>query len=76
MGKNKQKKAEYIKHPLDEDTLGDQMTMFGKDDAPFQGGREEGGTSLTGGKRQACANVRSSMRLRGRGLVFQGFARI
>ena len=38
-GKNKQKIAEYIKHQLDEDRLGDQMTMFGKDDDPFKGGK-------------------------------------
>ena len=39
VGKNKQKIAEYIRHQLDEDKLGEQMTMFGKDDDPFKGGR-------------------------------------
>lgn len=31
--------AEYIRHQLDEDKLGEQMTMFGKDDDPFKGGK-------------------------------------
>ena len=39
VGKNKQKIAEYIRHQLDEDRLGDQMTMFGKYDDPFKGGK-------------------------------------
>ena len=39
VGKNKQKIAEYIRHQLDEDKLGEQMTMFGKDDDPFKGGK-------------------------------------
>ena len=39
VGKNKEKIAEYIRHQLEEDKLGDQMTMFGKDDDPFQGGK-------------------------------------
>ena len=39
VGKNKQKIAEYIKHQLDEDRIGEQMTMFGKDDDPFKGGK-------------------------------------
>ena len=39
VGKNKQKIAEYIKHQLDEDKIGEQMTMFGKDDDPFKGGK-------------------------------------
>ena len=39
VGKNKQKIAEYIRHQLDEDKLGEQLTMFGKDDDPFKGGR-------------------------------------
>ena len=39
VGKNKQKIAEYIRHQLDEDKMGEQMTMFGKDDSPFKGGR-------------------------------------
>lgn len=30
VGKDKQKIAEYIKHQLDEDKMGEQMTMFGK----------------------------------------------
>jgi len=39
VGKNKEKIAEYIKHQLDEDRLGEQMTMLGKDDDPFRGGK-------------------------------------
>ena len=39
VGKNKQKIAEYIRHQLDEDKKGEQMTMFGKDDSPFKGGK-------------------------------------
>lgn len=40
VGKNKAKIAEYIKHQLDEDKLGEQMTMFGKNnDDPFKGSR-------------------------------------
>ena len=35
VGKDKKKIAEYIKHQLDEDRLGEQMTMLGKDDDPF-----------------------------------------
>lgn len=31
--------AEYIKHQLDKDRLDDHMTMLGKDDDPFKGGR-------------------------------------
>ena len=36
VGKNKQKIAEYIQNQLREDRLGEQMTMFGKDDDPFK----------------------------------------
>ncbi len=39
VGKNKQKIAEYIRRQMDEDKLGEQLTMFGKDDDPFKGGR-------------------------------------
>ena len=39
VGKNKQKIAEYIKHQLEEDRLGEQMTMFGKEEDPFKGGK-------------------------------------
>ena len=42
------------------------MTMFGKDDDPFKGGKEEKGPSCTGGEGQACAEARASMGLRGR----------
>ena len=38
-GKNKQKIAEYIRRQLEEDKLGEQLTMFGKDDDPFKGGK-------------------------------------
>ena len=37
-GKNAKKIAEYIKHQLDEDKLGEQMTMLGKEN-PFTGSR-------------------------------------
>ena len=39
VGKNKQKIAEYIRRQLEEDKLGEQLTMFGKDDDPFKGGK-------------------------------------
>ena len=39
VGKNKQKIAEYIKHQLEEDRQGEQLTMLGKGDDPFKGGR-------------------------------------
>ena len=39
VGKNTKAIAEYIKHQLDEDKLGEQMTMLGKsNDNPFTGG--------------------------------------
>ena len=38
VGKDKAKIAEYIKHQLDEDRMGEQMTMLGKDD-PFTGSK-------------------------------------
>ena len=38
VGKNAKKIAEYIKHQLDEDKLGEQMTMLGKEN-PFTGSR-------------------------------------
>ena len=66
VGKNKEKIAEYIRHQLEEDKLGDQMTMFGKDDDPFKCGKQQKSPSLTGGKQQTHADARPSMRLRGR----------
>ena len=39
VGKNKAKIAEYIRNQLQEDKLGEQMTMLGKDDGPFKGGK-------------------------------------
>ena len=39
VGKDKVKIAEYIKHQLDEDKLGEQMTMLGKDNDPFKGSK-------------------------------------
>ena len=39
VGKNKQKIAEYIRHQLDEDKMGDRMTMFGEDEDPFKDGK-------------------------------------
>ena len=39
VGKNRQKIAEYIRHQLNEDKIGEHLTMFGKDDDPFKGGK-------------------------------------
>ena len=40
VGKNTKAIAEYIKHQLDEDRMGEQMTMLGKsNDNPFTGGK-------------------------------------
>ena len=64
--KNKRKIAERIRHQLHEEKLGNPMTMLGKDDDPFQGGKEEKGPSFTGGKQPTCAEARTPMRLRGR----------
>ena len=38
VGKDKQKIAEYIRRQLEEDKLGEQLTMLGKDNDPFRGG--------------------------------------
>ena len=40
VGKNTKKIAEYIKHQLDEDKLGDKFTQPGKDDDPFKGSKK------------------------------------
>lgn len=40
VGKDKKKIAEYIRHQLDEDRLGEQMTMLGKDQDPFKGNKK------------------------------------
>ena len=40
VGKNTKAIAEYIKHQLDEDKMGEQLTMLGKaSDNPFTGGK-------------------------------------
>ena len=40
VGKNTKAIAEYIKHQLDEDKMGEQLTMLGKaNDNPFTGGK-------------------------------------
>ena len=40
VGKNTKAIAEYIKHQLDEDKMGEQLTMIGKaSDNPFTGGK-------------------------------------
>ena len=39
VGKNTKAIAEYIKHQLDEDKMGEQLTMLGKADNPFTGGK-------------------------------------
>ena len=36
VGKDKKKIAEYIENQLDEDRLGEPMTMLGKDYEPFK----------------------------------------
>ena len=42
VGKNTKAIAEYIKHQLDENRMGEQMTMLGKsNDNPFTGGRQQ-----------------------------------
>ena len=71
---NKTVSAEFPPRQLDEETLRDPMTMFGKDDDPFKGGKEEKGPAFTRGKPQTCANTRASMRLRGRCWYFRAFA--
>ena len=63
--KQKTVSTESPRHQLDEEKLGDQMTMFGKDDVPFQGSKEEKDPSWTGGEGQDYAEARASMRLRG-----------
>ena len=67
--------AESPRHQLDEDTLGDPMTMFGKDDVPFKAGKEEEAPSFTGGKQPTCAEARTPMGLRGRCWHSVDFAR-
>ena len=59
-------KRPYLRNPPDTRVPALQMTIFGKDDAPFQGGKEEKCPSWTGGKQQTCAEARPPMRLRGR----------
>ncbi len=40
VGKNTKAIAEYIKHQLEEDKMGEQLTMLGKaNDSPFTGGK-------------------------------------
>ena len=39
VGKNKAKIAEYIRKQMEEDKIGEQQTMLGKDDDPFKGGK-------------------------------------
>ena len=39
VGKNKAKIAEYIRKQLEEDKIGEQLTMLGKGDDPFKGGK-------------------------------------
>ena len=57
VGKDKKKIAEYIKHQLDEDRLGEQMTMLGKDYEPFKSVKKPEPKSskdpLAGGKQQS-----------------------
>ena len=50
VGKNKQRSAEYVLNQLGKDKMDEQMTMFGKDDDPFKGGRQQNGPSLTDDK--------------------------
>ena len=57
VGKDKKKIAEYIKHQLDEDRLGEQMTMLGKDYEPFNSEKKKQEPKpkdpLAGGKQQS-----------------------
>ena len=39
--KDKQKIAAYIRHQLEEDQMGEQLTMLGKHDDPFRGSRQQ-----------------------------------
>ena len=39
VGRNKKAIAEYIRNQLEEDRMGEQMTMLGKDDSPFKGSK-------------------------------------
>ena len=48
VGKNTQKIAEYIRHQLDEDKMGEQLTMFGKETTPLRVTSNENNPSLTG----------------------------
>ena len=48
--KNKQKIAIYIRHQLDEEKPGDRIAMLGKDNVPFQDGKQEKVPSFTNGK--------------------------
>ena len=41
VGKDKVKIAEYIRRQLEEDKLGEQLTMLGKDNDPFRGGGKQ-----------------------------------
>ena len=45
--KQKTVSTESLRHQLDEGTLGDPMTLFGKDDDPFKAVREDRGPSFT-----------------------------
>ena len=56
VGKDKKKIAEYIKHQLDEDRLGEQMTMLGKDYEPFKREEPRPKDPLAGGKQQLHVN--------------------
>ena len=61
-------KGPYLRNPptpVGRREVGRSDAMFGKDNTPFQGGKEEKDPSWTGGEGQACADVRASMRLRG-----------
>ena len=61
VGKDKKKIAEYIKHQLDEDRLGEQMTMLGKDYEPFKSAKKPEPKSskdpLAGGKQQPHVTI-------------------
>ena len=41
VGKDKQKIAAYIRHQLEEDQMGEQLTMLEKHDDPFRGSRQQ-----------------------------------
>ena len=67
VGKDKKKIAEYIKHQIDEDRLGEQMTMLGKDYEPFKSEKKrqepKSKNPLAGGKQQLHVPRKTRLRV-------------